>query len=165
VAAARELFEEAGVLLASAPPPSSIGAEVRRAVAAGRPLASLGLRLHLHQLLYYAHWITPEVAPQRFDARFFVAQLPEGQEATPDAAEIAEGRWMNPGEALAENAQGRLPLHFATISHLKRVSPFNTATELLRFAATKAIVSVMPAARIQDRQIIPSLPDGLEGIW
>lgn len=72
-AARRELFEEAGIRLAS----------------------------H-HELLLFARWVTPAQVRRRYDARFYLARLPEGQAVTPQEGEVIDWRWMTPMRALAD---------------------------------------------------------------
>lgn len=168
IAAARELFEEAGVLLGAAPGQADV-AGLRRAVEQGRPfhevVAELGARLALDRLIYYAHWITPEAAPQRFDTRFFIAALPEGQTPTPSPFEMAEGIWITARAALERSSAGELPLHFATVNHLRRLAPRSRMDELLETARTKPVVPVMPHTREENGRIVPFLPPDLDGVW
>ncbi|HEY3115984.1 MAG TPA: hypothetical protein VGK54_04515 [Chloroflexota bacterium] len=169
VCAARELFEEAGVLLTRPLPAASQLADLRTRVQSGLSLATaaeeLGAALALDELTFYGHWITPLPAPARFDTRFFLALLPEGQEATPDAHEVLDGQWLSPDQALAEGRAGRLPLHFATLNHLKRLGPYPTCGELLAFARAKPIAPVLPNWREENGRIIPSLPLELQDAW
>ena len=127
VTAARELFEEAGVLLARARGPGAgqpghgagvvsiaTSARQRRDLHAGTRafadiLAEADLDLDLDALRYFAHWITPSVERKRFSARFYLACLPPGQEATPDDAETVDTIWVTPDQALARAAELRLP--------------------------------------------------------
>ena len=92
VAALRELFEEAGVLLArnkgrlitiEADSPNRFPAHrhnlLGKAVAFPAIVRTEGLRLALDELIYFAHWVTPDIEIKRFDTRFFIARAPEGQ--------------------------------------------------------------------------------------
>jgi len=170
VAAARELVEEAGIVL-GADPELSIAelAAQRESLEQGHPLASLagelGIRFSLQSLIYYAHWITPEAIPQRFDTRFFVAELPEGQTASPSPFEMAEGIWIDVDAALQRSQERSLTLHFATINHLRRLAPHKTKADLLEFVRTKPVVPVMPATRELNGRITPHLPDELIDAW
>lgn len=168
VAAARELFEEAGVLLGAFSDHEE-HPELRRAVEQGRPfaeaVAELGARLALDRLIYYAHWTTPEAAPQRFDARFFITLLPEGQTATPSPFEMAEGIWITAAAALERSGAGELPLHFATLNHLRRLARCSRLDDLLEAARTKPVVPVMPHTREENGRIVPFLPPDLDGVW
>jgi 8-oxo-dGTP pyrophosphatase MutT (NUDIX family) len=111
--AARELFEEAGALLIDRPIDATTRAAWRAAVNGGAPLAPLleaaGARLALDELAYFARWITPSIEPRRYDATFFVAALPAGQEVSPDDRETVEQVWVTPGEGLARAGELRLP--------------------------------------------------------
>ena len=123
VAAARETFEEAGVLFADrvradrSAPPARTG--FRRCFEEG------AARLALSALAPWSHWITPVGMPRRFDTRFFAACLPSGEEVRPDGRETTAAIWTLPRRALEENMAGRLPLSPPTLA---------TLHELLRFA-------------------------------
>lgn len=118
--AVRELWEESGVLLAG-PAQALAGlsegelAEARNRVDRGQAgladtLAGLGLVPDEQALWPYARWVTPKARPQRFDARFFLALLPEGQRAESDQRETSVGLWLSPAQALAENQAGNVEL-------------------------------------------------------
>jgi 8-oxo-dGTP pyrophosphatase MutT (NUDIX family) len=120
VAACRETFEETGVLLAVDPSRRPVAAERvlalqdRRAAVAddAREFTALliaeDLYLDLEPLLYWSHWITPSVEPKRFDTRFFVAPLPDGQSASADFSELTEHAWVQPSGVPALLEEGRL---------------------------------------------------------
>lgn len=154
VAALRELFEEAGVLVAcdehGAPvalaPPAL--AELRRERAAGTDFSALlaqhGLRLDARELVYYSNWVTPESEPIRFDAHFFVARAPAGQIAEADAVEVHDGEWIVPEVALARAAQGEFAIIFPTRKHLERLAQFGDIDALFQHARGRAVRAVMP---------------------
>lgn len=109
-AAARELFEELGILLARRPDGRFARdrecAAVRERVAGGvafkAALDQLGLTPALDRLAYFSRWITPLPMKRRFDARFYVTKLPAGQREHPQAGEVVDWRWVTPEAALAE---------------------------------------------------------------
>jgi ribonuclease/clavin/mitogillin len=116
-AAARELFEETGVLRARGP---SVRPEaVREARAAllggtrrfGEILPALGLRLHAADFQPAGRWVTPAWMPVRFDARFFLVEVPTGTAAEVWPGELAEGAWIRPEDALLAWSSGRALLH------------------------------------------------------
>lgn len=123
VAAIRECFEEAGVLLAcddASRPVSlqrhSLGAlaELRAGLRSGsfdlRSVCErLGVRLAAGELAYHSHWLTPPGLPKRFDTRFFVAAMPPGQTGATASEETLAHRWIRPGDALEAGAELGLP--------------------------------------------------------
>jgi 8-oxo-dGTP pyrophosphatase MutT (NUDIX family) len=115
VAAVRELFEEAGVLLAEPLPPTETLAEARQRLNAGEVSFSQVLALSSAspdpaRLHFWARWVTPSAEPKRFDATFFLAELPPGQHPSFDAKETVDELWITPAEALARQAAGTLRL-------------------------------------------------------
>jgi 8-oxo-dGTP pyrophosphatase MutT (NUDIX family) len=129
IGAIRETFEEAGLLLAvdGGGRPVSVAAprfaEHRRACQADNRafwtmLGAEGLRLATDRLAYFAHWITPEEQPLRFDTRFFVAPAPEGQEPSGDDHEMTELRWLTPQEAVEAQRRGEITLRNPTVKNL-----------------------------------------------
>lgn len=146
VAAIRECFEECGLLLAVdpaghvAPQPAAPELQRWRSEVLARPqalgelCASLGLRLGGHELSYFAHWITPETQPRRFDTRFFVAAAPRRQEPCLSGDELQALCWIRPGLALERAAAGELLLRNATRETLEELANFPTAGALLAHA-------------------------------
>jgi len=149
VAAIREAFEESGILLAHGQSSIDEGQVMRlgrhRAKVHADPsifvsrLGDEGLKLATDRLFYFAHWITPEVLPIRFDARFFVAVAPSGQEASPDGKETVEARWISPRDALEEHRKGRLQLAPPTFHSLSELAEFRTVDEAIASTHEKRI--------------------------
>jgi recombination protein RecT len=150
ITAARETFEEIGLLFADRPVEVDALADARRAMLAGEitfgdVLERFGVAIDASQLAYFSRWVTPKAElARRFDTRFFVARAPQDQIAEADASEVTDGRWFRPADALEANIRGEINLIFPTIKHLERIAPFATADELLAFARTKTIVPVTP---------------------
>lgn len=118
VAAVRELFEETGVLLTSAALPAHTLSTARKALLEQRGgslatcLEQLGNPVIGWGALGEAgRWITPPFMPVRFDARFFVAEVPAGQHPKVWPGELADGEWITPEEALRRWEAGRALLH------------------------------------------------------
>lgn len=132
-AAAREVFEESGVLLASAPegaaPIDERGdhwacereAVATRQISFGEFLRERGLVLRSDLMRLRSHWVTPESEARRYDTYFFLARLPEGQHADGRTSEAVEAAWIAPGEALARFDAGLLKLVPPTISNLTSI--------------------------------------------
>jgi 8-oxo-dGTP pyrophosphatase MutT (NUDIX family) len=139
VAAIRETFEEAGVLMASRAREALPGIQAiceRRKVerlAKGwvrEWVSSGGWYLLLSLLNRWAHWITPEAFKPRFDTRFFLAFVPADQECSPDNRETTHGLWVAPAQALASNLGGETPLSPPTLVTLQELLPYSTLSEL-----------------------------------
>lgn len=151
-AAVRETFEECGVLLADPVPTASgsaeAGWEADRAALLARQatlaelLARRGLAVGAGLLHPLAHWITPEFEPRRYDTRFFLARLPEGQRARHVGGEAAETTWVRPSEALAQHATGQMPMLPPTVDVLTRLAGAPDVSAA--FALREEIVPLLP---------------------
>lgn len=132
VAAARELYEEVGILLATKEDGSPLQLnekseeEYRRQLIKGELtflqfLKKEKLFFDLNRLKYFGNLVTPEGFPIRFDTQFFLAKLPSGQEPKPDAYEIEDSFWTSPHEAVSAYERGELPMIEPTILSLHAV--------------------------------------------
>lgn len=128
VAAVRELFEEAGVLLGERGPGGDgvAAASLRTELLDGRlTFADVAERLDLHlrpdRLVPIARWVTPVAYPRRFDARFFAAELPAGGTATFVGDEVADHRWTTARAALDALAAHELEMWIPTSATLQRL--------------------------------------------
>lgn len=157
MAALREVFEETGILLASdaagRPAPDAASeprlAEWReRLMGAHSELVELleaeGLLPALDDVVYCAHWITPVAEPRRYDTRFFLARLPAGRAATPDAREMTDALWLSPTEALRRFHDGALPMVFPTVKVLEALEPHATVAEALAAFRGQPVAAVLP---------------------
>jgi 8-oxo-dGTP pyrophosphatase MutT (NUDIX family) len=142
VAAARELFEEAGVLLARGAARQAVVERLR----AGEAFvdALLDLRLDVEGLVPWAHWVTPSVEQKRYDTRFFVTRLPAGEDAVLDERESTELVWLRPADALAGAARGEVVLPPPTVRHLEDMLPHAEPGALLDFARQRLIAPIQP---------------------
>jgi 8-oxo-dGTP pyrophosphatase MutT (NUDIX family) len=116
ITAARELFEEAGVLLTTGPIAADTRMRWRDQLNAGQRSLDDLLAQHpetpaidINVLHYYAHWITPSIEKKRFSAMFYLAVLPGDQSPSLDNKETVEQVWVTPAEALARRGELRLP--------------------------------------------------------
>ena len=142
VAALRECFEEAGILLArdaasGVPAAHDDGLATARtelnagALAFGDLLAARGLVLDASELRVFSHWLTPLGAPRRYNTWFFVAPAPDGEEGTHDDNELVASAWVRPVDALAQFARGQIDLIFPTEMSLRALSRYDHSRELL----------------------------------
>jgi len=137
VAAVREAFEEAGLLLVrqldgtwldlADPHRMEHFGGYRKALNAGtvsfaEVLQVENLHIVARDLTYWSRWITPIGPPRRFDARFFMAELPVGHEASPDHGELVHSEWIRPNDALKRYASGDFPIIFPTIKTLQSMN-------------------------------------------
>jgi len=170
IAGIRELFEEAGILIAydhKGNPFEYINEGDRRRFIDYRDQLQKGktticqiakesnIHLALDQLHYYAHWITPEARSERFDTRFFLARHPEGQEASYDQKETTEGIWIAPKQALEENLKGKAALSPPTLKTLEDLSRFKNIAEVFNALGKAKIQPVLPVlTKIEDETLI-----------
>jgi ribonuclease/clavin/mitogillin len=135
-AAARELFEEVGILVAPGVErvlPEAL-AEMRQQLLKGAApfhqlLARHGLRLDGRRFLEAGRWITPPFMPKRFDARFFLVEAPAGAEPDVSRAEATEGGWVSPAAALERWGEGRALLHPPNLYALQTLASFRGVPE------------------------------------
>jgi len=170
IAAIRELFEEAGILLAYNQQGNLFQTRnrddqerflnYREYLQKGKiSLCELAQRekllLALDELYYYAHWITPEARSERFDTRFFLAQYPIGQEASHDQKETTAGIWITPRKALEENLKGEVMLSPPTLKTLEDLSRFKSIDDVLRSLKGKDIQPILPVlTKISDNPLL-----------
>ena len=155
VAAARETFEECGVLLAvaadDAPVTVDDGLEADRVALVANEvtfadlLGRRGLRVDDAAIVPFAHWVTPEVEDRRYDTRFFMTAVPEGQDAVYIAGESDRSAWWRPGDALAASADGRMAMLPPTAATLAFLAEHATAASALAAGAEVEVVPLLPA--------------------
>src|SRR5665213_2779982 len=140
VACLRELFEEAGLLVACdgrGAPFRFSSHEVTHRLAAHRRAVNNStmefvemmelekITLDFRGIAYLAHWVTPVGPPRRFDTRFFVALAPNDQTAACDEGETVADQWIRPADALTAHARGELEMILPTIRNLESIAHFN----------------------------------------
>jgi 8-oxo-dGTP pyrophosphatase MutT (NUDIX family) len=159
-AAVRETFEESGVLLAgtdsavladTARYASARQALVSRELSLASFLADAELTLRADLLRPWSNWLTPASEPRRYDTRFFVATLPEGQHADGATTEADSSGWQRPEEAIADAQEGRRVLLPPTWFTLTELSEFASAAEAL--AAERSIEKISPTLLREGDQV------------
>ena len=157
IAAIREAFEECGILLAR-----EAGSE---ALVDGTRLAELelyrdrlhkgqisitefvqreGLRLACDTLVPFAHWITPENLPKRFDTHFFLAAAPADHLAIHDGHESVDSVWIRPADAMTGAEDGRYTIIFPTLRNVAKLGNSASTADAIAAARTDNIVTVLP---------------------
>jgi 8-oxo-dGTP pyrophosphatase MutT (NUDIX family) len=159
IAAIREVFEEAGLLLArrrdGAPfDEAACAMATRQAVDSGAAafldvVRELDARLDLGALTIFARWITPLGAPRRFDTWFYVVTAPPDQLAVCDGRETVDAEWIAPGEALRLSEAGERKVVFPTRMNLRRLAEACDARDAVARAAARPLIAVRP--RMVDR--------------
>ncbi len=167
IGAIREAFEEAGVLLARE-------AESRQLVS-GERLATLEhyrtslhsgevslkafldaeqLRLACDALVRFAHWVTPDMMPKRFDTHFFIARAPEDHVLLHDGHESVDSVWIRPQQVLSDAAAGQRTVIFPTLRNVEKLAEAATVDAAITAAEAQPIVTVTPWTEKRD-----------DGVW
>jgi 8-oxo-dGTP pyrophosphatase MutT (NUDIX family) len=157
VASIREAFEECGVLLARP--------EGSHSLVSGERLTELEpyrdklhqgeltileflqkekLRLACDTLVHFAHWVTPEMMPKRFDTHFFLAAAPADHLAVHDGHESVDSVWITPAEAIADAAAGKRTVIFPTLRNVEKLGISASVAEAVAAAAGATPVRVLP---------------------
>jgi 8-oxo-dGTP pyrophosphatase MutT (NUDIX family) len=173
VAAARELFEEAGVLLARHPGGDFVSLAApadhdrlkldRTTVHEGQTtlravIERERLRLALDALVLFSHWVTPPIDSRQFDTRFFMARVPPHQTPAHDDTETTHSLWVRPADAIAQAQRDEIVLPPPTWSTLRELEPFESVKEALAWARRRTIVRRMPKALERDGHRMLLLP-------
>lgn len=152
VAAIRELLEEAGVLLArrhgrvvTAATAAAVRASLPPQTSLVAHLAALGLTVALDAVMPFAHWVTPELEIRRFDTRFMLARMPDGQSASHDNGEMTALEWLAPGDAMARAMRRDINLPPPTWCTLQSLAAFSSVDEAWAWAAVTPIQCIQPA--------------------
>lgn len=178
IAAVRELYEEAGVLLACDDHGNALSTadlashaqqlqDARAAVQSGEVpfhevLERAGVYANAAALSLFSRWITPPPFPRRYDAHFFLAQAAPDHVGAADAFETHDEVWISPKEALERCERGTFRMVYPTIKHVERLAQFDNVGALFEFSRTKTIYSIMPDTPAE-RQF--SMPPELEYAW
>ena len=172
VAAARETFEEAGLVLArrrgtrdivDAETAHRLVETYRAALLKGETtfvdiIRREDLELAGDLMVPFAHWITPERVPKRFDTHFIMITAPMAQIGAHDGGESVEGLWITPLQALNEAAAGARTLVFATRMNLEKLSRYRTVAEAVEVTRSRPVVTVMPKLLSNDGGRLMQIP-------
>ena len=173
VAAARELFEEAGVLLARAADGQFVSLagtdvharyrayrhEVHQSAASLRHvLGREHLRLALDALVLFAHWVTPPIDTRQFDTRFFLTRVPPAQTPAHDETETTHSAWATPAEAIRQAQAGEIVLPPPTWTTLRELEPFGAVEAALAWGRARRVERRQPAVLERDGQRMLLLP-------
>lgn len=152
VAAVRETWEECGVLLAAPGAPPSAEGEF------AAMLAARGLVPDSAGLAHFAHWITPEPVPKRFDTHFFLAAAPADQHALHDGHEAVDSVWIRPRDALAAAEDGSRKVVFPTRMNLAKLARHDNVGAAFAAARATPVVTVLPEMRMTQAGRVLRIP-------
>jgi 8-oxo-dGTP pyrophosphatase MutT (NUDIX family) len=174
IAAVRETFEEAGLLLARRNDGTllSFDNDLEMRFRSYRAGVNTG-NLHFSELLereeltpaidrlhYFSHWITPELSPLRYDTRFFVTTVPENQKALHDGDEVTKHVWIAPMDALQKYSEQKFFMVAPTIVTLEELSRFKTIDDVLASTSNKKINRILTTLVIEHGEVEEHTPDG-----
>lgn len=172
ISAIREAFEESGILLARNRGEEGFIAgseltplEAYRAQLDKQEISILSfvkkhdLRLAIDALVPFAHWITPEFMPKRFDTHFFVAIAPADQVALHDGSETVDSVWVNPNRALVEAEEGKWTIIFPTRMNVEMLGRSSSAAAAIDAAKAREVVTVFPQIVKRDEGTYLTIPE------
>jgi len=153
---------QAAVSLAEQPsrfPDLTADRELAYRVAAAREVfEETGVRLSASALVPFAHWVTPEIETRRYDTRFFLAEMPAGQEARHDEGEMTDLAWLSPADAIAQCQADAILLPPPTWTTLKRLARFAAIADAFAWARTIPIVTIQPGFISTEHVTMLTLP-------
>ncbi len=172
IAAIRESFEEANVLFANDNTSNSLVSinrlknlnkwrqKFNNNTASMIEFASMeGLSFSTKNLIPFAHWITPEKMPKRFDTRFYIAEAPKDHEGEHDGSESIDSIWISPQQALEDCYSNKRTIIFPTRLNLEKLSKSSSVEEALDRARNSKIVTVMPSISKIEGKAFLTIPD------
>ncbi len=172
IAAIREAFEECGILLARPAGSDGLvsGERLQTLEHYRDPLAKaeLGINEFLEQedlylacdrLTPFAHWITPEMLPKRFDTYFYIAEAPADHVAVHDGHESVDSVWIDPSHALDGAKDGKDTIIFPTRCNVEMLAESQDVPSALTASETRDIVSILPWVESTEGQQFICIPD------
>jgi len=148
IAAARELYEETNILLGD----TSFADIAGTTLSFDKLLARGAVKLKLSEMQAFAHWVTPETMPRRFDTHFFLA-ADEGHTEKHDGVEAVAAKWHKPREILADWADDKVPLMFPTRLNLMKLARSSTVASAMQAARQMPVVRILPRLEMKERGI------------
>ena len=140
-------------------PDLSPAEELPYRIAAVREMSEeAALTLNIEDLVPLAHWVTPEIETRRFDTRFFLARMPDGQVARHNEGETTELVWMTPARALDQRRVGRIMLPPPTWTTIKRLTKCDSVQKAINWARHVTIVRVQPQFVREPERTLLTLP-------
>ena len=172
VAAIREAFEESGILFARSTESSSLVTnEIAEKLEPYRAQLEKNhcsmaeftrkesLSLALDELHHFAHWVTPDMVPKRFDTHFYLARAPEGHLGSHDGQESVDSIWISPQQALSDADNGKLKVIFPTRMNLMRLAQYASVEEAIVATKQQEVVRVVPWTEQKEAGAMLCIPE------
>ena len=116
------------------------------------------VRITSDDLLPFAHWVTPEIETRRYDTRFFLARMPDGQTAKHDESETTALEWLSPREAIDRFNRRELLLPPPTYTSIRQLAPRASIADVFEWARSRPIARVMPGFLKNGDDVTLTLP-------
>lgn len=172
LAAIRESFEECGILLARSENETQLlsndslnklqhyrPALEKKEVTLLELAQQEKLIFTLEQLHHFAHWVTPELMPKRFDTHFYLTQAPLDQVGSHDGSESVDSIWISPQQALNSADKGELKVIFPTRMNLMRLAQFNRVDDAISNCRKQDVVTIMPWTEQRGSESVLCIPE------
>lgn len=159
-AAIREAFEESGILLARGRANGALPAAQDldrwraglndKSLTLGPLLEEGDLHLCCDDLVHYAHWITPDFMPKRFDTHFYLARVPHEQIAGHDGHENVDSVWISPRQVMADAQAGTRTVIFPTLSNVVKLAQYDSVQAAFEGTRRSPVVPIKPWSEKRD---------------
>ncbi len=172
VAGIRECYEEAGVLFANSGDGNpNVSKEKLTTLNKWRDkfnnkessmhdfAKSENLFFSVDELTPFAHWITPEMMPKRFDTRFYIAKAPEGHEGLHDGSESVDSIWISPKQAIEDCISEKRTIIFPTRMNLEKLAKFSNVDDAIKASKKEKIITVEPKIEKRDEGVFLTIPE------
>ncbi len=169
IAAVRETFEEAGILVGLCQHDNNVDFQTYRdqlnlkRIKFSEFLEIENLYLDLSEIVYFSHWTTPIGPPRRYSTRFFVTKVDPKFELSHDNGETVESRWINPKLALELSTAGEIEIIFPTFKNIEKLLSFGSSEELIQGLAQMQVISEVTPKIVLENEEFKILIPGDEG--
>jgi 8-oxo-dGTP pyrophosphatase MutT (NUDIX family) len=153
IAAARELYEEVGILLGHTRCKKPELYEIPFEKALIRESLTLGVE----DMIPFAHWVTPETLPRRFDTYFYLI-ADQGYVEKHDGNEAISAKWVKPREILSDWEDNKTPLMFPTRLNLMKLARSSTVAAALIAVRQAPVVRTLPTLAMDGKQVNLTIP-------
>ena len=117
------------------------------------------IKFNLDNLIPFAHWITPQMMPKRFDTYFYIAEAPKDHLGNHDGKESVDSIWITPKQALDDCYSKKRTIIFPTRMNLEKLSRFKTVKEALEKIKKETIITVEPKIEKNNDGVFLTIPE------